>query len=430
MNTYLNLRSVLLLISMLYVAAVYSQTISRYGTMEVSQNGKPVVRGLVNKIYEIATQLESQRRGKGFYYHYKKITYVITCDHIVRSAAITQEGIYIKINGELHELELVGGYTMWDIAVLKFKKKPRLKLKTLKFAMELNINPQITIDIDGRKKRGNITKTIDDEDNPYGTNGWFEHDIVTEKGISGMPILQNGNIVGIANHKKGNVSYMLDGRLAKKAIHDIIDYGHVIRPWLGFMARKIQVDNLDTVLKIEPISPDVLKKFENEDINFARYHLYTVGGKRVCTVNELAEIFARLITPKQKIELTFRHDDDKSTFVTVSLDVTQLQTANYEYIARHFFKNHPEYRLKKYKSRWCVEKVKTGKTLPLEFAGMRTNDRDSGIKYIIGGRVDVGIILHIALLRGRMTMWMAKNTAWTVWTPDVKNRNSKPWYYF
>ena len=429
MNHYLK-------ISLFLIGVFTSKTVfAQKNIVEVPTEQKHKVFGLINLAQELRKATKNQRLGRGFYYEYNGTIYVITCAHIIQTAPYTKDDIKLNIEGKKHTLKLVGADTFLDIAVLEFEHTVPKNLFLSTFAKP---NPNKLITINGVIKTGRIINEPYTIENSLGGLGCFEHNIPVEVGLSGSPVMQNGKVAGITNRiktEKGKwkASYALDGLIAQKAIHDIVDsqeehkkYGRVTRPWFNLMAKTVKKKGGELWIKLESITEN-----KRRSSLLKGFHLCAINHK---TVKSLGDILKNLndISPNKKIRLTLQKDNDKNVRRSIFITTKQLRHKNYKQITKHFFKQHPKFKLVtrqlKDKFRYRLKDKKNNKIGRLQFAGF-THDFGIGFKYYTPSIQSLGMVLRMATLQGRINIEVKINkkerASWKVEVP-----NNQQWLYF
>ncbi len=217
------------------------------------------IRGLTDKKSELyfrqlVERTPTESFGTGFCYTppNSKEVYLITNEHVVVLAK--QGKLKAIIAGKKYNLEIVGADTFYDLAVLRFSKSKKSKkhhpplLPSLSFSKkELKELQAVcvvaapnggTYVTDGKISGINVDRT-----GVSGHKKYIEHNALIIKGCSGSPLIDTrGEVIGINtrySREQLNLSYALNGGLAQKLIHQIINsakrgkVGRVIRPFLG-----------------------------------------------------------------------------------------------------------------------------------------------------------------------------------------------------
>ena len=194
--------------------------------------------------------------GSGFVIEYQGEFYIITNAHVVDGAAQHSEAIDVfDINRRKYQVELVGGDSFYDLAVLRFVEEvdeldfiplpfavqpARLTEKVYAIGNPLGKYPySITDGIVSGKNRVFQNPTT-------GKYGFLQHSATLIWGNSGGPLVnQKGEVVGvntwIGTDAKGSQQYIfsqlnfaIEGQLAQQLAQEIIENnGRVSRSFLG-----------------------------------------------------------------------------------------------------------------------------------------------------------------------------------------------------
>jgi S1-C subfamily serine protease len=220
------------------------------------QAGKAVV--------EIKTRVSSpdlifsqERRGIGSGFIVRPDGYIVTNNHVVENA--TQLLVILRDQTKTYDARVVGTSPEDDIAVLKIDAQ---NLPTLKFADNSNLKVgQLAIAIGSPLGQQNsVTKgvisalhrsiEVPDPANPGSTErilNAIQTDASINPGNSGGPLLNSaGEVVGvnfaIEQAQAGpGLGFALDGSAAKDISDQLIQTGHVNRPFLGVTYEQLDV---------------------------------------------------------------------------------------------------------------------------------------------------------------------------------------------
>lgn len=190
----------------------------------------PTVRHLV----EVMDSTGAYDLGSGFIYEYEGEKYVITCEHVIfKSDSI----VGYDADYKAYQLELVGGDSFYDVAVLKFKNKAdaaRWRGVRLDFTPQKNTevyaagywkwNGEVSIG------RGNLlSEDIDltDRKLPIVKIGFLKNDALTDSGYSGG-VLYNveGQVIAMNNsvyNGEDTISYALQSKIIKRVVHHVLN---------------------------------------------------------------------------------------------------------------------------------------------------------------------------------------------------------------
>ncbi len=201
--------------------------------------------GDIKDLVEVMDHTGAYDLGSGFIYEYEGEKYVITCEHVIfKSDSI----VGYDADYKAYELELVGGDTFYDLAILKFKNKAD---EAHWRGVRLDFTPQKNTQVyaagywkwNGEVSIGNgklLDEDIDltDRKLPIVKMGFVKSDALTDSGYSGG-VLYNveGQVIGMNNsvHAKDTTSYALQSKAIKRIIHHVLNRkkGKLQRAFLG-----------------------------------------------------------------------------------------------------------------------------------------------------------------------------------------------------
>ncbi|GAA6150801.1 S1C family serine protease [Pseudoteredinibacter isoporae] len=175
--------------------------------------------------------------------------YILTNYHVIDNA---HEILVQFSDGSIEFAELVGTDPKSDLAVLKV---PRENLKPLQArrSEEMQIGDVVLAignpwGVGQTVSQGIISATDRglQQFSPY--TYFFQTDAAVNPGNSGGALIDAyGNLVGIStailnNSKATGISFAIPADYAMQALEDIVEYGYVVRGWLGFSADLISQD--------------------------------------------------------------------------------------------------------------------------------------------------------------------------------------------
>ena len=185
-------------------------------------------------------QYSNQGAGSGFI-----VTadgYVVTNSHVVHDA--TEVNVHLN-NGETHRADVVGEDSVTDLAVIKIDADG-LSVAKIGMSAELNVGDWVLAIGNALAIEGGPTVTLGIVSalgrNIQTDKGEFydliQTDAAVNQGNSGGPLVNlNGEVVGINQailKQAQGVSFAVSSSTADPIISDLIAYGRVIRPLIGF----------------------------------------------------------------------------------------------------------------------------------------------------------------------------------------------------
>jgi S1-C subfamily serine protease len=282
--------------------------------------------------------------GTGFVYWYNNVPYLVTSAHVIDAAKNTVGNIkaYDRFQNE-YILEMVGGDTFYDVAVLRFKKGSEIKQFTgLKFG---NATEKLDVVAAGARignVKGTVLKEVvflNGEKFISKHNRYLKSSTKVTRGYSGGPLcsINSSAVVGIniCRNKSHDAAYALKGQFAEKHIQQIItNQGRVIRAFLGFEWKQSKFENTNPILSgVLPNSP--ASKYKQ----YIGYELVKINEQNVKNIFETLQHFEK-IAPNKTVKLTLKKGKQSAT---ISLTAKTLNTKALENIATYAFLTHSEY---------------------------------------------------------------------------------------
>ena len=187
--------------------------------------------------------IKAERIGTGFIYGYNGKRYVITCEHVIFKA-----GRIVGYDADFKEyqLDLVGGDTFYDLAVLEFKNPYEGKqFESVQFETQLpdkkeRVQSMGFWDLDNTRLSfsGEALgkRIIPDNELPIPKLGFVEHTAKLPKGFSGGILVDDDSKVlgmNILRRSDEDYFYALQSDIVKRLVEDIIDNGKVQRAFTG-----------------------------------------------------------------------------------------------------------------------------------------------------------------------------------------------------
>ena len=253
---------------------------------------------------------EAQALGSGFVLN--EDGYIVTNAHVVRMAGKNADEIMIKFGGEDnskgHKAKVVGVDEFSDVALLKLvDKRPGLKAAPL-----------------GDSDKSKVGEWVVAIGNPYGHTNTLTQGIVSalgrslegtrtdfmqtsatiNPGNSGGPLFNlKGEVIGIntaIDPRAQAIGFAIPINTAKNVISQLVDKGHVDRPWMGVaiqdvtedIAGYMQMKETDGVLVKEVVQGqpadkagikpyDVIRKINGKDVKNTSDLMKTIGNLQV-----------------------------------------------------------------------------------------------------------------------------------------------------
>ncbi len=279
--------------------------------------------------------------GSGFIFDNEG--HVITNNHVV---ADTDEVLVRLVDGREYTAKVVGSDEMTDVAVLKVDPKPGEKLPTaqlgnsdalqvgdwvLALGSPLELQFTVTAGIVSAKGR-QLTG------NPSNLEAFIQTDAAINPGNSGGPLVDlDGRVVGINTAIFGGERFVGYGfaipiNIARKAVSDILQYGHVRRPQLGVQIQSVSEADAEVyhlpsisgaeVVVVQADSPAAKAGMQLGDVVVA------VDGQTVKDATSLTTSLAQH-QPGEKVTLTiYRKGQKRDVTVTLGAFENGEQTAS------------------------------------------------------------------------------------------------------
>jgi serine protease Do len=293
--------------------------------LNLESNEEAIVVGIFEDVKRSMVHIESSKinisgvkhpfpingTGSGFVIEFNGSKYIITNEHVISDS----EGLKITFfDGMVKEGKVIGSDPLNDIAVIETDLPAYIK--PLKLGDSDDLRPgQLAIAVGNPFALDNtitlgivsgLNRTITTDDG-YTIDGVIQTDAAINPGNSGGPLLNSeGEVIGINSailpFAQG-IGFAIPINTAKKISSDIINYGKVLRPWLGITGIDLtpEIANM-TGLDLEG-GVLILDVFENDPANKAGLRgthsqigkedfelgdiIVRFDGKDVKTMNEL-----------------------------------------------------------------------------------------------------------------------------------------------
>lgn len=170
--------------------------------------------------------------GSGFVYEYGGEKYVITCEHVIFKS---EKIVGYDTNYEPYQLELVGGDTFYDVAVLRFKNQSdAARWRGVRFDFTPQKDTEVYAagywKVNGDRSMGHgnlLSENTDLLDKQLLTVkiGFIKSDAPTDSGYSGGALYNiEGQVIGMNNsvHTYEQTSFALQSKIIKRIVDDIL----------------------------------------------------------------------------------------------------------------------------------------------------------------------------------------------------------------
>lgn len=337
--------------------------------MGMRSESNPQIDSLLEIAYGKALDMAGAKgRGSGFAIEHAGEKYIVTNAHVIDNAANSQGSLFIySIAQNRYEVEVIGGDTFYDIAVLKFVDTPgaeiipinfndgpvpKLGEKVFAIGNPLGEYPFTVTDgiISAKNRvRGGIT----------GKFGFLQSSATTIWGNSGGPLVnENGKAVGINSQiapltdyegtkfLQPQINFALEAHIAERLVKDIIDRkGRVQRAYYG-----IELSQAYDVIRTKsgqqqreseefPVFTGAVSGSPADleiDESLKGAQVIAVNGEKIRNLEEALGAF-EMSSPNSKLTLTLVQNDEE---IEVSIEGTALQTVELIDIAKHAIGSH------------------------------------------------------------------------------------------
>ena len=271
--------------------------------------------------------------------------YIVTNNHVVENAV--DNGIKVTLNDKTeHEAKLIGTDPSTDLAVIKIDAKgltpaylgnmENVKIGDFVIAVgnPLGLTSTVTSGIISAIGRGAIGL----QNNQYAIENYIQTDAAINPGNSGGGLYDlSGSLVGIntaiATQTGGFMGYgfAIPIDIVKRVAQDLIENGHVERPWLG-----VQISNVDEVtakaVKLPKVYgalvQDVIKDSPSEKAGIEQGDvIIEIDGKEINSTNELQSIIIKhSIGEKVKVKVWRKGNELEKTVTLAPREDTSMIT--------------------------------------------------------------------------------------------------------
>jgi len=305
-------------------------------------NSKKTNRSIANvkDLVEVMDSTGAYDLGSGFVYEFREEKYIITCEHVIfkSDSIVGYDNKY-----QAYELELVGGDTFYDVAVLKFKNEEDA---TNWQGVRFDFTPQKNSEVfalgywkwnnEVSIGYGNLLSedvTLTDRNSLVAKIGYLQSDAATDSGYSGGVLFNaEGQVIGMNNsvHVQNETSYALQSTILKRIIDDIInDKNNLERSFLGLQFTQ-KISGGAVIIK-NVLAKTPAAAYRNELIGKT---VVSLGGVRVTEIYDVLKVMEN--TPAGK-KLTLETPDGK-IYLTTDL----LHDEHHKAITFHAIRAHNE----------------------------------------------------------------------------------------
>lgn len=293
--------------------------------------------------------------GSGFIIEKNGEPLVVTNAHVVENASDEKGSLYVySISRKKYEVELIGGDSFYDLAVLRFVDPPGKEMATLKITSR---EPKVGEDVyaignplgeypysvsDGiisakNRVRGGLT----------GKFGFLQTTATLIWGNSGGPLLNNeGDVIGVNSQiafadtpdggqiLQSQINFALEAELTNRIIEEVLKTnGHLIRAYLGIELSEssaIQRIGYDSYTYVEmdeyPKLTNVFRDSKAYSALGAKLNEYLVKINYQ-DIRNLEEALGELetIKPGETVELTFSDGIQSSTVAVKTSRLSEEQ---------------------------------------------------------------------------------------------------------
>ncbi|PLW93455.1 MAG: hypothetical protein C0592_06110 [Marinilabiliales bacterium] len=338
-------------------------------TVEKSEYNNQILgfRGGIDEAYSKALDLgTAHSSGSGFIIMKNDVLYVVTNAHVVESASDEPGSIFVyTIDQSKYEMEIVGGDSFYDIAVLKFIKSPGREVSVLNIrTTEARIGePVFAIgnplgEYPYTVSQGIISAKNRMRGGATGKFGFYQTTATVIWGNSGGPLVDiNGELLGINSQIafaddggdglwQPQINFALESGLSNRLIDDIINNdGRVQRSFIGIELQQTYISKFDyssysNVMVLEdslPVISAVLRgspafKSLNDKIG---YMIYSVNNIAIRNMEEALGEFEK-VSPGSMMKLGLLKDGQTSE---VSFKTQELNPEKNEQFAKHIIES-------------------------------------------------------------------------------------------
>jgi S1-C subfamily serine protease len=299
--------------------------------------------------------------GSGFIIEKNGKLYVITNAHIIEDASDESGSIYIySVNRSKYEVNIVGGDSFYDIAVLEFVDEPGIEISSIQFRdNDIRIGEKVYAI---GNTLGEYPYTVTDgiisaknrmREGMTGKFGFMQTTATIIWGNSGGPLIDiNGKVAGINSQiafaetpngghvLQSQINFALEAGISNRIVNDIItNNGRVRRAFIGVeISQKhgykytgynyvpVEIDAFPVISGTIPGSP--ASSTLADKIN---WQVKKINGKQI---RNLEEVLGELENVKPGSSIIFSLENDGFS-TDVSVNTGELKAIELEHIARY-----------------------------------------------------------------------------------------------
>lgn len=300
-------------------------------------------RGEPKDLIAIMKKTGAYDLGSGFVYEYEGEKYVITCEHVVFKA---EKIVGYNANYEPYELELVGGDTFYDVAVLRFKNQSdAAHWRGVRFDFTPQKDTEVyatgywTCKGEESMGRGNLLSEntdLTDKELLIVKIGFLKSNAPTDSGYSGGALYNiEGQVIGMNNsvHTHQKTSFALQSKIIKKIVHDILYHksNKLQRAFSGIQFSQNISGGAVLINKILDNTPaaDYRDQIEGKT-------LIGINGKAINDIYDVLKIMENT-RPGKALRLEFKagNTDKKISITTKSLNDTHREAIALHAVRKH-----------------------------------------------------------------------------------------------
>ncbi|MBL7128506.1 MAG: trypsin-like peptidase domain-containing protein [Ignavibacteria bacterium] len=355
--------------------------------------------------------------GSGFVIERNGEKYVITNAHVIDNASSDKGSIVAyTINRTKYDMELVGGDTFYDIAVLKFLDIPGPEINTIDFRnTEVRIGEQVYAlgnplgDYPYSVSDGIISGKNRIRKGIMGKFGFLQTTATIIWGNSGGPLIDiNGEVVGINSQIEivqkqfqsfiqPQINFALESSICNKLVNDIIDFGIVKRAYLGIEisktkkipSRKEKFLNYSLIITgiIEGSPADKSESLKNK----IGYKITEINNIEVKNLQEVLCEFEKII-PGENVNLHINQNTDHEN---IEIKSEILKSDELEKIAYYALKDLGTFKIKSEEEGVYLEDPKYSREWKIMSAGI-VFSKNNKFLWKIKNMFDLGAALRFS----------------------------------
>ena len=372
--------------------------------------------------------------GSGFVIERSGQFYVITNAHVIEYASDEPGSIYIySINRNKYEVQVVGGDSFYDIAILKFAEKPGKEIAPVAFrSEEAHLGEEVYAignplgEYPYSVSNGIISAKNRVRGGVTGKFGFLQTTATVIWGNSGGPLIdKNGNVIGVNSQIafatapngeavwQSQINFALEGTLSERLIDDILSNdGRVERAYIGIeLSQKYEyvyagmitgsssysLELLDQSPVISQVIPSTPAYSKLKD--YIGFSIQEINNTKVRNLEEAMGEFEKT-KPGETIMLAISNG---STEKDISIKTGELRTQELELLADFVIQNIPSLEFISNSTQVYIQDTKKGR-MSGQYQNREKNSYNrSRVPYTILG---AGIYSE-----NHKNIWLAENKA-------------------